>query len=282
VSAIVARLDVARPSAQPIAAPMLPPLSPSAALHASAPRLRPDPSARAGSAASATSTSATQQPLDASLSLSVARTITHDAPAEAAPKPDPRAAAAAPANADAPRTDATAQPATAAAPAPLPPAAPRLLPAAYQPVGNPINMGQFAFEMVRQVHQGLSRFAIRLDPPELGRVDVRMHVDPSGGVTARLTVDRSETLDLFQRDQRTLERALQQAGLDSQRTTLEFSLRQNHNPFAGMAGGDQRRPDIPMAPARFASGGDDDIASLAAITTLYRGTASAGGVNLFV
>ena len=61
-------------------------------------------------------------------------------------------------------------------------------------------MAQVAFEMVRQMHQGQSRFTIRIDPPELGRVDVKMHVDASGNVNARLTVERSETLDMFQRD----------------------------------------------------------------------------------
>ena len=69
-------------------------------------------------------------------------------------------------------------------------------------------MAQVAFEMVRQVHQGQSRFTIRLDPPELGRVDVKMHVDATGNVNARLTVERSETLDMFQRDRGSLEKAL--------------------------------------------------------------------------
>jgi flagellar hook-length control protein FliK len=143
-------------------------------------------------------------------------------------------------------------------------------------------MGQVAFEMVRQVHQGTSRFTIRLDPPELGRVDVKMHVDNTGAVNARLTVDRAETLDLFQRDRQSLERALAQAGLDTSKTNLEFSLRQNNqNPFAGMMGGDQRQQNSGYGNAsRFALAGNDDGA-IAPAVTLYRGTASAGGVNIF-
>ena len=140
-------------------------------------------------------------------------------------------------------------------------------------------MGQVAFEMVRQVHQGTSRFTIRLDPPELGRVDVKMHVDNTGTVSARLTVDRAETLDLFQRDRQSLERALSQAGLDTSKTNLEFSLRQqNHNPFAGLMG-DQRQNQSGYDNApRFAVANDE--AAMPAVT-LYRGTASAGGVNIF-
>ncbi|MEP7240738.1 MAG: flagellar hook-length control protein FliK [Devosia sp.] len=184
-----------------------------------------------------------------------------------------------------PKTDATepaarvadasalgAQPATSQASTPA-----RALPAAYQAAQNPINMGQLAFEMVRQVQQGQSRFSIRLDPPELGRIDVKLHVDAAGTVNAKLTVERAETLDMFQRDRGTLERALSQAGLDSGKTNLEFSLRQN--PFANM-GGDRRQSGSGAAP-HFAASGDDDPVAQPSVT-LYRGLASAGGVNLFV
>ena len=157
----------------------------------------------------------------------------------------------------------------------------RILPAAYQPVANPINMGQVAFEMVRQIHQGTSRFTIRLDPPELGRVDVKMHVDGTGAVHARLAVERPETLDLFQRDQRSLERALAQAGLDGTKTNLEFSLRQNHqNPFSGMLGDQRQHQSNGGNAPRFSLNESDDVNAMPAIT-LYRGLASAGGVNIF-
>ena len=76
-------------------------------------------------------------------------------------------------------------------------------------------------------------------------------------------------------------RALAQAGLDTNKTNLEFSLRQQHNPFAGMMGGDQRQQPGHGSAPRFAATGSDDLAPMPAIT-LYRGTASAGGVNIFV
>ena len=161
--------------------------------------------------------------------------------------------------------------------------APRVIPAAYQAASSPINMTQVAFEMVRQIHQGQSRFTIRIDPPELGRVDVRMHVDSSGNVNARLTVERSETLDMFQRDRGSLEKALTQAGLDGAKTNLEFSLKQN--PFAGMSGSDQRpgngNPSTPRFALNSADTEDTTVSSIPSVT-LYRGVASAGGINLFV
>jgi flagellar hook-length control protein FliK len=176
-----------------------------------------------------------------------------------------------------------AQPNASAVGAPATPATPRVLPAAYQAAGTPINMAQVAFEMVRQMHQGQSRFSIRIDPPELGRVDVKMHVDASGNVNARLTVERSETLDMFQRDRGSLEKALTQAGLDGAKTNLEFSLRQN--PFAGMMGGDQRPGNGNASGPRFSLTAEADDAitpSTIPSVTLYRGIASSGGVNLFV
>ena len=98
--------------------------------------------------------------------------------------------------------------------------------ALYQRPDAQINLPHIAAEISRHVQNGVSRFEIRLNPAELGRIDVRMEVDASGNVVARLAVERSETLDLLQRDQRTLERALADAGLDSGRTELEFSLQQ--------------------------------------------------------
>lgn len=225
---------------------------------------------------SATADSA--QPAPRLAVAAVSRDAVGDRPAE--PKVEAKVAAVV---ADATKSDpAPAQPNQPQQPAPTPVQHARALPAAYQTVANPINMGQVAFEMVRQVQQGSSRFTIRLDPPELGRVDVKMHVDNTGTVNARLTVDRAETLDLFQRDRQSLERALAQAGLDAGKTNLEFSLRQNnHNPFAGMMGGDQQHHQPGYgSPSRLSQTESDEIAAMPAVT-LYRGTASAAGVNIF-
>ncbi|ODT51493.1 MAG: hypothetical protein ABS59_09930 [Methylobacterium sp. SCN 67-24] len=72
---------------------------------------------------------------------------------------------------------------------------------------------------------GSKRFDIRLDPAELGRVDVRLEISDDGSVSAKLTVDRVETLQLLQRDARTLERAFEQAGLKASEGGVEMSLR---------------------------------------------------------
>ena len=156
--------------------------------------------------------------------------------------------------------------------------APKAVHAAYQSPVQQINMPQVAFEVVRQFSQGASRFQIRLDPPELGRIDVRMQVDGDGNVHARMTVERAETLDLMQRDQRSLEKALAQAGLDAGKTSLEFSLRQN--PFARDGQGQQQQGGHnPFLSNRLST---EEVPEIATTTTQYRGSASASGVNLFV
>ena len=60
---------------------------------------------------------------------------------------------------------------------------------------------------------GSNHFDIRLDPPELGRIEVRLKVDRDGQVSSHLIADRPDTLALLRRDQTGLERALQDAGL---------------------------------------------------------------------
>jgi flagellar hook-length control protein FliK len=124
-----------------------------------------------------------------------------------------------------PAVDLTAQfatPAHAAHPASIHAATTHAAPvSAAQPV--PVNA--LAVEIAAQARAGNSRFEIRLDPPELGRIDVRLDVDHDGNVTSRLVIERADTYDLLRRDQSTLERALQQAGLKTSDNALEFSLR---------------------------------------------------------
>lgn len=147
----------------------------------------------------------------------------------------------------------------------------------YQRPTPQINLPHIAVEIARHVQNGISRFEIRLNPPELGRIDVRMEMDKSGNVVARLAVEKSETLDLLQRDQRALERALADAGLDKNKTDLEFSLQQDGRQEAGAD------DEVPWQP-----GPADDSATASPEPQLpqahqfYRGYARLDAVNLWV
>ncbi len=90
-----------------------------------------------------------------------------------------------------------------------------------------VPLESLAVEIATRAKNGERRFDIRLDPPELGRIDVRLEIDHKGNTSTKLVVERAETLDLLQRDARSLEKALQSAGLKTDAGGLEFSLRQD-------------------------------------------------------
>jgi flagellar hook-length control protein FliK len=87
----------------------------------------------------------------------------------------------------------------------------------------PVPVAEVAVTIAAQAQSGKSRFEIRLDPPELGRIDVQLNVDSRGTVTSRLIVERPETLNLLVRDAPQLQRALQDAGLNAA-ADMQFSL----------------------------------------------------------
>lgn len=80
---------------------------------------------------------------------------------------------------------------------------------------------------------------IRLEPPELGKVHIRMEFGKDHSVKAHLAVEKPETYMMLQRDAHVLERALLDAGLDTNGNSLSFSMAQDGNPFAqdGNGGG---------------------------------------------
>lgn len=92
-----------------------------------------------------------------------------------------------------------------------------------QHVSPPIR--DIAIHIAQHTDTGANRFQLRLDPPELGRVDVRMEVSAEGKLSAVIAVERPETLDLLQRDSRALERSLMEAGLKTDSNSLSFSLK---------------------------------------------------------
>ncbi len=85
---------------------------------------------------------------------------------------------------------------------------------------------QLEVQLVRHAAAGRSRFTVRLDPPELGRVQVSLQFSGDGRVEASIRADHPHALDMLQRDARMLERALAQAGFRTE-GGLQFSLNQH-------------------------------------------------------
>jgi flagellar hook-length control protein FliK len=85
---------------------------------------------------------------------------------------------------------------------------------------------QVAREIVRKFDGSNTRFELRLDPPELGRVEVRLDVSRDHRVTAVIAADSPQALTELARHARDLEQMLQGAGLELSDNGLSFDLRQ--------------------------------------------------------
>ncbi|OHC81493.1 MAG: hypothetical protein A3G73_02150, partial [Rhodospirillales bacterium RIFCSPLOWO2_12_FULL_67_15] len=85
---------------------------------------------------------------------------------------------------------------------------------------------QVSVTIQKAIKDGTDRITIQLRPAELGRIDVRIEVAGDGRALVHVAADRSDTLDLLQRDARELARALQDAGLRADAGNLQFSLRE--------------------------------------------------------
>ena len=90
-------------------------------------------------------------------------------------------------------------------------------------------VNQVAVHIQKAVAQGQDRINIQLKPAELGRVEIRLDVAQDGRVSAMITAERPETLDLLQRDARALQSALQDAGLQTNSNSLSFALKGQNN-----------------------------------------------------
>lgn len=108
--------------------------------------------------------------------------------------------------------------------------------AARQPASLPQVYEQVSVRLNRMAKNGDKAMTIQLNPSELGRVEVKLDFSKDAAVTARITADNQQTLDLLQRDSKALERALADAGLKLNNDSLQFDLRQGsdsqHSKFA--------------------------------------------------
>jgi flagellar hook-length control protein FliK len=113
---------------------------------------------------------------------------------------------------------------------------------------------QVAVNVAKAAADGLDKINIKLKPASLGHIEVHLEVASNGHVHAVIAADKPETLDLLQRDARSLERALGDAGLRTDSGSLSFNLRGqgqqyggSGNAFAGYsAAPDRVRNDIPL------------------------------------
>jgi len=83
---------------------------------------------------------------------------------------------------------------------------------------------QVGQQITRRLDDGSMHFDLRLDPPELGQVSVKLEVGADGAVKAAIGADTPMALAELVRGARELERTLAQAGLSVERGALTFDL----------------------------------------------------------
>lgn len=76
-----------------------------------------------------------------------------------------------------------------------------------------------------------SKITLRLDPSELGKVEIRLEFGKERSVTAHLIVEKPETLLMLQRDANALEKALQDAGLETSSDSLSYEMANEDHAF---------------------------------------------------
>ncbi len=80
-------------------------------------------------------------------------------------------------------------------------------------------------EIARKVDAGEDTLRVRLNPAELGRVEVTLAFDDKGTVQATMRAESQHTLDLLRQDAPDLGRALEQAGIRSDAGSFRFESR---------------------------------------------------------
>ena len=127
---------------------------------------------------------------------------------------------------------------------------------------------QIAQHIVRRIDNGATRFELRLDPPELGRVDVRLELGRDHRVTAVIAAEEPATLAQLTRAAREIELTLESAGLELAENGLSFDLS-----GGGEAGRDAQSfsAGAHAAPARGLAESDPPLARRALALESWRG-----------
>lgn len=84
---------------------------------------------------------------------------------------------------------------------------------------------QVTVQFHKMVKAGKDEMTINLHPADLGKIEVKLSFGDDHKVHATIVADKATTLDLLQKDSAALQRALQDAGLQADAGSLDFSLR---------------------------------------------------------
>lgn len=84
---------------------------------------------------------------------------------------------------------------------------------------------EMGVEIARRIKEGKQEIMLRLDPAEMGRVEVRMSFDGDGRLRAVVSADNPAALDILRRDAGDLTRSLSDSGLRTDAQSFRFDAR---------------------------------------------------------
>lgn len=119
---------------------------------------------------------------------------------------------------------------------------------------------QVAVQLKQAAANGTNEIQIQLKPASLGTIDVKLNVNHDGRLTAVISADRSDTLNLLKQDSGNLQQALRDAGFSADSGSLSFNLRSDAQAFAQntppqantISSADQVGEDVPVKIAAYA------------------------------
>ena len=146
----------------------------------------------------------------------------------------------------------------------------------------PAPVEQVAVQIKKAIGEGADKINIKLQPANLGKVEVRMEIGKDGVLTANVIAEKPETLELLQRDVRGLEKVLQEGGLKTDTQSFNFSLKEHAQQQAA-----NRREETNEQPDNNNQNSNEEEAEDAETTAseavIYgQNTATDGGVNIMI
>ncbi|MGU3315165.1 flagellar hook-length control protein FliK [Sphingomonas sp. M6A6_1c] len=127
-------------------------------------------------------------------------------------------------------------------------------------------------QIARHVADGKSEVTIRLDPANMGRIDVRLSFDDAGRLTAAVHADSPASLAMLRSEAGDLGRSLTDAGIRADVSAFSFDSRGNGGSAGGFGQPGQHQSRSPQADARYAAGqaADGDRLSFRSLRTSDR------------
>lgn len=148
-------------------------------------------------------------------------------------------------------------------------------------MGLPSAVDQVVLHINRNAKEGQSQMSLQLQPSDLGKISVTLDIGKDGRVQGSVVADNPQTLEMLQKDSRSLERALQDAGLRADPGSLQFSLGEQKNQnAAGQTAGDGSRNGTLRASNSEEGSEDESATGLSALSEAYYVTST--GVNIQV